>query len=45
MGAGDFVNGWNDFGPAHHCAVGAGRIAGKIKKSAALPGIEWAQIC
>ncbi len=45
IGARNFVNGWNSFGPAHHCAVGVGHIAGKIKKLAALLGIESAQVC
>jgi L-arabinose isomerase len=31
-GARAFVNDWNSHGPAHHCAVGIGRIAGKIEK-------------
>lgn len=45
IGARNFVNDWNNFGPAHHCAVGVGHIAGKIKKLAALLGIEFAQVC
>jgi L-arabinose isomerase len=45
IGARNFVNAWNSFGPAHHCAVGVGHIAGKIKKLAALLGIEFAQVC
>jgi L-arabinose isomerase len=45
IGARNFVNGWNSFGPAHHCAVGVGHIAVKIKKLAALLGIESLQVC
>jgi L-arabinose isomerase len=34
IGARRFVNEWNAHGPAHHCAVGVGHIADKIKKLA-----------
>jgi len=36
---------WNVHGPAHHCAVGIGHIAGKLKKLGALTGIECIQVC
>lgn len=39
-GAREFVNRWNAAGPAHHCAVGVGHIAGKIAKLAELLEIE-----
>ncbi|HVG41895.1 MAG TPA: hypothetical protein VM888_09810, partial [Chitinophagaceae bacterium] len=39
-GARNFVTGWNSYGPAHHCAVGIGHIAFKIKKLACLLGME-----
>jgi L-arabinose isomerase len=45
IGARNFVNKWNSFGPAHHCAIGVGHICGKIKKLAALLGIESVQVC
>jgi L-arabinose isomerase len=45
IGARNFVNKWNSFGPAHHCAIGVGHISGKIKKLAALLGIESVQVC
>lgn len=35
-GAREFVNRWNAHGPAHHCAVGVGRIADRIGKLGAL---------
>ncbi|MHC6202889.1 arabinose isomerase [Breznakiellaceae bacterium SP9] len=41
----DFVNRWSKAGPAHHCAIGRGHIAGKIEKLAALLGIEVCKIC
>lgn len=31
-GAKKFVNDWNSYGPAHHCAVGLGHISSKIDK-------------
>jgi L-arabinose isomerase len=31
-GARKFVEAWNSKGPAHHCAVGVGHIAGKLMK-------------
>jgi L-arabinose isomerase len=45
LGARDFMNGWNSHGPAHHCAVGVGHIAGKLKKLGALLGVECVQVC
>ena len=44
MGARNFMNEWNGHGPAHHCAVGVGHIAGKLKKFGALTGIECIQV-
>ena len=45
IGARKFVNEWNSHGPAHHCAVGVGHIAGKIEKPGLLPGIETFRVC
>ncbi len=45
LGARKFVNDWNSHGPAHHCAVGVGRIAHKIEKLGLLLGLETARIC
>jgi L-arabinose isomerase len=45
IGARRFMNDWNAQGPAHHCAVGVGHIAEKLKKMAALLGLECVQIC
>jgi L-arabinose isomerase len=44
-GARNFMNNWNAHGPAHHCAVGVGHIAGKLKKLAALLNMECIQVC
>lgn len=45
ISARNFVNDWNSHGPAHHCAVGVGHIASKIKKLAQLLGIATIQVC
>lgn len=45
IGARRFVNEWNAHGPAHHCAVGVGHIAGKIEKLGLLLGMETVRVC
>lgn len=40
-----FVEAWNSHGPAHHCAVGVGKIASKIEKFGKLLGLEVEQVC
>ncbi len=45
IGARRFVNDWNVQGPAHHCAVGVGHIAEKIKKLGQLLGMETVKVC
>lgn len=45
VGARKFVENWNNYGPAHHCAVGIGHIAGSLKKLGALLEIEVVQVC
>jgi L-arabinose isomerase len=45
IGARNFMNEWNVHGPAHHCAVGVGHIAGKLKKLGALIGMECICVC
>ena len=41
----EFVDAWSRQGPAHHCAIGVGHIAGKIKKLAALLNLQVVQVC
>jgi L-arabinose isomerase len=41
----EFVDGWSREGPAHHCAVGVGHIAQKIRKLASLLNLEFSQVC
>ena len=45
IGARQFVNDWNSHGPAHHCAVGVGHIASKIKKLGLFLGVEVIVVC
>jgi len=45
IGARRFVNDWNSHGAAHHCAVGVGHIASKIKKLAQLLQIDVLLVC
>jgi L-arabinose isomerase len=45
LGARNFLNLWNSHGPAHHCAVGVGHIASKLKKLGALLNMECIQVC
>ena len=40
-----FMNDWSKGGPAHHCAIGTGHIAGKIEKLAELLNIEVRKVC
>jgi L-arabinose isomerase len=45
IGARQFIEEWNAQGPAHHCAIGVGHIADKLKKLAALLGMVCVQVC
>ncbi len=45
IGARKFVESWNVHGPAHHCAVSVGNIAGKIEKLGQLLQMEVMKVC
>ncbi len=45
LGARDFAQQWNAHGPAHHCAIGQGHIAGQLEKVARLLGIRLSKVC
>lgn len=45
IGARAFVNKWNSYGPAHHCAVGVGHISSKIEKLGSLLKMEVVKVC
>ncbi|MDO8951761.1 MAG: L-fucose/L-arabinose isomerase family protein [Draconibacterium sp.] len=44
IGAKEFINRWSKQGPAHHCAIGVGHIAGKIEKLGQLLNLEVVKI-
>ncbi len=41
----EFVDAWSREGPAHHCAIGIGHIASKVKKLGALLDLPVVQVC
>ncbi len=45
IGARKFMNDWNSYGPAHHCAVGIGHISSKIEKFGKLLNINVVKVC
>jgi len=45
IGARQLVERWNEPGPAHHCAVGTGHVAARIRKLAELLQIPCVQVC
>ena len=45
VGVASFVNAWNAQGPAHHCAVGLGHVAGRIAGFSELLQLEVVRIC
>lgn len=45
IGARNFVEAWNQQGPAHHCAIGRGNMAARIKKLGELLQVQTVQIC
>jgi len=45
IGARRFVNDWNSYGPAHHCAVGTGHISDELRKLGQLLDVQVVQVC
>jgi L-arabinose isomerase len=43
-GARSFVEQWSSQGPAHHCAIGLGHIAGQLNKVASLLDLGFIQV-
>jgi len=44
IGAKAFMTEWSNAGPAHHCAIGLGHVAGKLEKLAAILGIGFKRV-
>ena len=44
IGAKRFMNEWSAAGPAHHCAIGVGRLASKLEKLALILKIEFKRV-
>jgi L-arabinose isomerase len=45
IGAKRFMNEWSAAGPSHHCAIGVGHEASKLKKLALILGVAMQQVC
>jgi len=45
IGAKRFMNDWSQSGPAHHCAIGVGHIADKIRMLGALLALDVIRVC
>ncbi len=45
LGAKKFLNAWSSAGPAHHCAIGRGHLAGPLEKLAKILRIPFQQVC
>jgi len=45
LGARKFIEAWNSYGPAHHCAIGVGHAAAQIEKIAALLQLRFIRVC
>ena len=43
-GVRSFIDNWSKAGPSHHCAIGIGHVAGKIKKLASLLNIPCVEV-
>jgi L-arabinose isomerase len=44
LGVRGFIDAWSKAGPAHHCAIGVGHLASRLKKLAAIVGMEYAEV-
>ncbi|MDR1492263.1 MAG: L-fucose/L-arabinose isomerase family protein [Planctomycetaceae bacterium] len=44
-GARGFIDAWCSHGPAHHCAIGVGRLATELEKLAQILGIPAIRVC
>jgi L-arabinose isomerase len=44
LGVKEFIDAWSKEGPAHHCAIGVGYLASRVRKLAGILGLEYVQI-
>jgi L-arabinose isomerase len=44
LGVKGFIDAWSKAGPAHHCAIGVGHLASRLKKLAAVVGMDFAEV-
>ncbi len=45
IGARNFVEAWNSYGPAHHCAIGTGDVTSVLEKLGKLWNMEVVKVC
>ena len=45
IGARNFVERWNEQGVSHHCAIGKGRVASRLKKLGSILNIPIMEVC
>jgi L-arabinose isomerase len=45
LGPREFVNRWCEEGPTHHCALGVGHVAARVRKFAELAEIPLVEVC
>jgi L-arabinose isomerase len=45
IGVKEFMTRWSSAGPAHHCAIGVGHVAGKLEKFARLIEVDFQRVC
>ena len=45
IGVKAFIRAWSAAGPAHHCAIGVGRVAGTLDKLGRLLGVDVIRAC
>lgn len=44
LGVKEFIGAWSKEGPAHHCAIGVGHIASKLRSLTAILGLDFVQV-
>jgi L-arabinose isomerase len=44
LGVKGFIEAWSNEGPAHHCAIGVGHVASRIRRLASILGMEFVQL-